>query len=296
MIRKPLPTHIPRCAFRTIALGTMFLCFAPGFIWSAAQTVVFNIECANAVDRGVRVERQDFTDAQVETLAHDFLREHGADKLISLLVGVDQQQILSSHHGVIRIIDSSEEDPHAGVAKEIESRRKSGPPTGPLARLIAIRGAGLLSITKNGVITERLIGGESDPTSLEQSGVKYKLLHLNLSAASEAVRGHCVLSVFLQTGSRLSVSGLVALTRRFQVLTGVQDVETNLRRDSWFLGDQKFPIMPAFSRDLTFRTHFDGRWRQCWVAGSKIRDQFVVDRILGHDSGDRPNFSAFTQF
>lgn len=252
MIRKPLPTHIPSCVFRTIALSTMFLSFALGFICSAAQTVVFNTECANAVDRGIRVERQEFTDAQVETLARDFLREHRANNLISLLVGVDQQQILSSHHGVIRITDSSKEDPPSGVAKEIESRKKLGMPAGPLARLIAIRGTGLLSITKNGVITERLIGGKSDPTNFEEAGIQYKLLHLNLSAGSEAVRGHCMLSVFLQTGSRLSVSGLVALTRRIQVLTGVPDVATNLRRDSWFFGDLEFPYIPAFAQDVAF--------------------------------------------
>ena len=253
--RPPSNTLIRRvlgCAFRTIALGTMVVSVAPGFTCVAAQTVVFNTECANAVDRGLLVQKQDFTEAKVETLASDFLREHGADKVISLLVGVDKQQILSSHHGVIRINDYSEEDPSSGVAKEIESRRKLGMPTGPLARLIAISGAGLLSIKKDGVITERVIGGESDPTNLKESGVQYKLLHLNLTADSEAVRGYCELSVFLQTGSRLSVSGLVALTRRLQVLTGVPNVETNLRRDSWFFGDQKFPVIPAFSRDLTF--------------------------------------------
>ena len=238
--------------FRVVALSTILLSFAPRLSCETAQAVVFNTECGNAVDRGLLLEKQDFTETKVETLARDFLKEHGADKLISLLVGVDQQQILSSHHGVIRITGSSKEDPSSGVAKEIESRKKLGMPAGPLARLIAIRGTGLLSITKNGVITERVIGGESDPTHLKESGVQYKLLHLNLTAGSEAVRGHCMLSVFLQTGSRLSVSGLVALTRRIQVLTGVPDVVTNLRCDSWFFGNQKFPVIPAFSRDLTF--------------------------------------------
>jgi hypothetical protein len=252
MTRKPMPSRVPGCVFRTIALSTMFLSFAQGFICLAAQTVIFNTECASAVDRGLLVEKQDFTDAKVEAMARDFLRERAKSKVISLLVGVDQQLIFSSHHGVIRIIQSSEEGSYAGVAKEIESRRKLGMPIGPLARLIAIRGAGLLSIRTNGVITERLIGRESDPTNFEEAGVQYKLLHLNLSAGSEAVRGHCMLSVFLQTGSRLSVSGLVVLTRRLQLLTGVPDVVTNLRGDSWFFGAQNFPVIPAFSRDLTF--------------------------------------------
>jgi hypothetical protein len=243
--------YVLGCGLRAIALIPMFLSLTPRFTCMAAQTVVFNAECVDAVDRGILVESQDFTEAEVATLARDFLQEHGADKLVSLIVGADQQQILSSHQGVIRITDSSEEDPSSSVAKEIENRKKLSMPTGPLARLIAIRGAALLTIKKDGVITERVIGGQADPTNLRESGVQYKLLHLNLSAGGEAIH-NCELSVFLQTRSRFSVSGLVALTRRLQTLTGVADVVTTVRRDSWFIGDPGFPCIPPFSGDLKF--------------------------------------------
>jgi hypothetical protein len=212
--------------------------------------VVFNTECSDAVDRGLLVDEQDFTEARVETLAREFLRDHGADKVISFLVGVDQHQILSSHHGEAHITDSSAADQYSDVAKELEKRKKLTMPAGPLARLIAIRGTALLSIKKNGVITERVIGGESDPTNFEESGIQYKLLHLNLSAGGEAIRGYCELKVFLQTRSRFSVSGLVALTRRLQALTGVADVVSIVRPDSWFIGDAAFPYIPPFSADL----------------------------------------------
>jgi hypothetical protein len=257
MARKRLSSnHLTRCPvgslLKLIALSAIFLFSATRSICLAAQTVVFNIECANALDRGLMVERDDFTEAKIETLAHDFLREHAQYKVISLLVGIDRQQVLGGHRGEVRIIDSSEKDPYSGVAMEVEKRMKLNMPTSPFARLIAIGGAGLLSITKDGAINERLIAGTSDPTNFEKAGVQYKLLHLTLAAGSEAVRGYCALNVFLQTRSQLSVSGLVYLTRRLQVSTAMSNVATNLRRDPWFLGDADFPLIPPFVRDLMF--------------------------------------------
>ena len=235
--------------FRTLALATISLSF--GDAWCIDQTVLYNNACQGNVDRGLLIARDQFSAATVEVLAGEFLRNRGGVKAGSLLIGVDEQQIYQGHQGVARIEESPAQDEHTRVASEFEQRKKLGRPSGPLARVTAIRGAALLSILNNGVLSEHLLAGETDPTSYDEAGIRYKLIHLNLVTGA-AASGYCQLTVYLQTRSAVSAAGFMSLMRRLQGLTGVSSIVGLLRPDPWSIGDPGFPIIPPFVGDLTF--------------------------------------------
>jgi hypothetical protein len=234
---------------RTLTLAAIV--FSSGNGWCIDRVVLYDKACQGSIDRGLLIARDQFSEASVRALAGEFLRNHSGAKAASLLIGVDEQQLYQAHQGVASIEEPRPRHDYARIESEFEQRKRLGRPSGPLARVIVIQGAALLSILQNGAVSEHLLAGATDPTSYGEAGIRYKLIHLSLVTGASG-SAYCQLTIYLQTRSTVSATGFMALVRRLQALTGVCNVVGLLRRDCWFIGDPKFPIIPAFVENLTF--------------------------------------------
>jgi hypothetical protein len=249
---------------------------------SAEQGRVFEVVCDGAVDRGIVVSRESLTEVLAERLANAFMREHSASRIVSLIIGVDREQVLRSHRGPVAIFDSASRDIHANVARELEERKKALN-SEPLARVIGFRGIGSLVFRGHGKVRQVTLGGDRDPAVFEAAGTQYQLLHMNLTRGGPAAKHYCQLKLFWQSaGPELSISGFTGVLRQIRSWGGPSNIVASLRRDPWFLADPGFPVTPWFAQDLRFPDPLT------WLSAPSLTCSFEGNRLTCGGEGFAP--------
>ena len=207
----------------------------------AAQTVVRSERDNGVVDVGIVIPPGEFRPAKIQKLAAHFLKLNDpALPLQRLIVATSQQALLESYyHG----------GPSPTAASTILEIQRTGTPTGPLARLLAVNGRAKLTLFENGALTDKILSGATDPTIFHDQGNDYQVLHFKLFGhGNEGDSGHRPsLRIFLKS-SQISISSCIAITTRIHRLTRSGTLTVEIRRDPWFLTDQQYPAVLAFSK------------------------------------------------
>jgi hypothetical protein len=203
------------------------------------------------VDQSIVIPKADFSLDRVRTLAQKFLQEHdgkSASLLRLLMVPDEASRANNLVHGI----------PGNTYASAVDLiRRAGGLPSGPLARLLVLNGGAKLSYLENGGLIEETLSGASDQTTIRDGNYSYEFLHFRLTKPRPGLRADkYFLDVYFKASPSVSVSSCV---RVFEALRQGMNVElsVHVRSDSWFMEDDQYPLVPAFTRALTIPTELE---------------------------------------
>ena len=209
----------------------------------SAQVVFFENRSPSVVDRTVVVPPERFSPDSIEELARQFLRDTARVALARLTMGTSEKSIMATMvHGspTINTYDNT-----------MATIRGLGLPEVPIARLIVVEGAALLSYRDKNGYSERLLAGAADPTHLRVQTTDFQLLHFRLTEPGPALRpDYYSLIVFLKASPKISIAACFALTERLRNLTRVAQLGVMVRPDEWFVGTFHFPAVFPFMKNL----------------------------------------------
>jgi hypothetical protein len=195
------------------------------------------------LDRGVVVGN--LNREQAKYMAQDFLQQEGKRNSIArLIIGLDRYSVdMNYAHGT----------PHNTYASTVADVERAGFPKGPIARVLAIAGQAKFSYLENGHLTEEVLSGTSgDPIVFHEGKYAYELLHFKLTAPRPgAIRGDpYFLTVYLKAPPSVSLSSFIRIYRMLSKLTRINDLDVVVRPDPWFMEDQLYPAVLAFTQPL----------------------------------------------
>jgi hypothetical protein len=203
------------------------------------------------VDQSIVIPRADLNLDHVRTLAKKFLQEHDAKSATLLRLLMVPDEVSRANNLIHGLPDST----YASTVGLI--RRAGGLLSGPLARLLVVNGGAKLSYLDHGALIEETLSGASEQTTIRDGIYSYELLHFRLTKPGPALRADkYFLNIYLKASPNVSVSSCV---RVFQTLRQRMNVElsVNVRSDSWFMEDDQYPLIPAFTKPLRIPTEFE---------------------------------------
>lgn len=213
-------------------------------MWAGqSQTVCFDVQSPLVADRGVVLPERDFNLRTVEGMSREFLAEMAPRmKLTRLTIGTSEDTVLRTWlHGT----------PNNSYESSKEEVRRLRLPALPVARLIIVEKAALLSYRDANGLTEKLVAGTEDPTRFRALGTTFQLLHLRLTKPGPALQAPCyVLSVYLKASPTVSIAACLAVLEQIRKLTAACQLHLEVRPDAWFLEDFHFPAVFPFQQNL----------------------------------------------
>lgn len=227
---------------------------------SQLRTSSPNIECTRTVDQSLIIRRESFQSDQLVQLCRDFLKRYGRDRgLRRLLIATRQETVNSAmFHGTRRITEHDPGQPAsdwaAGYDRTVAMIKYENLPHSPIARLIAIGDAALLTIRDGPRYSERIIQGTSDPTLMRDGTTSYRLLHFMVTVPRTGERNSYATSLFFKATPGLSAGSVARLTRRVADLVRGAQISVAVRTDDFFPDTWGYPAINPFVEPLTVPT------------------------------------------
>ncbi len=246
---------------RLVAIQLLIVIFAARTV--SAQ-VVRDQRGAGIVDRGIVIGAT-FDHGQVRRQALEFLHQEAAGASIArLLIAMDEQSLERNYgHGT----------PNNTYSSTIADIDRIGIPKGPMARLLAIGGKGKLSYLENGIVTEEILSDSPDPTIFHEGEYSYELLHFTLTKSRLRGEPH-FLTVYFKASPGVSMSNCVRIYKALRDLTKIEQLAIVVRGDPWFMDEQRYPAVPAFTRPLNVPNavqYMTGARVACSLVGDEVR-------------------------
>ena len=251
----------------------------------SAQTVLIDKEVAMVVDRAVIIKPEEFTPERVERLCREFLHTFGQDRgLRRLIIGTDEDTVsLALIHGsppVVVIEDSGGpansrawDDRQSAFNRTVETIRNRSLPRSPIARVLAVGDAAMLTVRDTRGYREKLLAGTSDPTLVRDGRISYRLLHFVLTPPGPALRrDDYVTLIYFEAKPELSVSSVARLTLRFKNIARGGQLNVAVRPDTFFAEYRQYPAVLPFLRNPIVPSSFQYLVRgtlTCGVVGDR---------------------------
>jgi len=216
--------------------GTLLACPA------IAQIVVFELSTTKVVDKAVLVRPDQFSRSTIETIGRHFIHGECAGRTLGkLTIAVDRMQLDRSlrHLGT----DLTYEKVTADI-------RRAGPPSGPVARVLAVGRSALLSIRDGTSLVEYVISGKRDPTRTRLEGSDFRILHFAVARNRTAAKSDNsdAVTVFLYAAPPVSIKSCIEMTRRIRLLIEAASLTIHFRPDTWFLEYEQYPDVFPFEK------------------------------------------------
>jgi hypothetical protein len=238
------------------------------------------------VDQAIIVGAEEFTDKAVERRGRAFLREFGPHRgLRRLTIGTSEQAIRLALfkpwprppvHAEALGSNTPTSDYAPDFYHAVQEIKTLKLPREPIARVLAVGTAAVLTIRNNGRFTERLLTGSSDPTATLQNGVSYRLLHFALTLPGPVLEpDDYVTELFFEAKPVLSVASAAALTRRWKSMAHGGQVGVDVRRDAFFPATWEFPAVLPFLNVTGVPSLFQ------YLTGGSLHCDQVSDRPVG---------------
>lgn len=152
---------------------------------------------------------------------------------------------------------------------------------GPLRmlRLVSMGGNTVVQKTDGRTVSRTVVRG-TDPTLFEAGGVRCELLEVYFNRLPRPIRADgqnpVLLHVYLKTSALPTIQAAEEVTRVIQHMLGHRNVFLNMRTDTWFIEDERFPLWYPFDTDRrppTFAQYKSRGEAFCIADESKIRCQ-----------------------
>jgi hypothetical protein len=230
----------------------------------SAQTVLIDKEVPKVVDRAVIIKPEAFTPERVERICQEFLNAFGQDRgMRRLIIGTNEDTVrLALFHGSPpgdpgtsknRVFD----DRQSAFDSTVEAIRNLNLPKRPIARVIAVGDAAILTVLDAHGYTEKLLAGTSDPTLVRDGTISYRLLHFVLTPPGPALRpDDYATSIYFEATTELSVASAVRLTLRFRRIARGGQLSVAIRPDTFFPESWEYPAVLPFVRNPAIPSSF----------------------------------------
>lgn len=204
----------------------------------SAQEVVFSRSSPTIEERGVVVPLERFNVASLEALARGFVAEMSSKKLARLTIASNKDDLSLS------LRQRSLQPSYESCAEEIRSWKV---PRVPIAQVLIVGGSAKLSYRDKSGLTERHLGGASNPPMLTEGKTRFEILGFFLNEPGPASKPtDYVLTMYLRETPALSISAGVSVSKRIFQLTGVNMLQTVVRRNTFFPENLHFPCIYPF--------------------------------------------------
>jgi len=244
---------------RLILFRTGFIAVT-SLVGLSAQTVLIDKEVSRVVDRAVIIKAEEFTPERVERLCREFLNIFGQDRgLRRLIIGTSEDTVRSAlFHGSPPAVEDTGgaaksrvfDNRQSAFDRTVEAIRNGHLPRGPVARVLAVKDAALLTVRDTRGFTEKLLAGTSDPTLVRDGRISYRLLHFVLTLPGPALRpDDYVTSIYFEAKPELSVGSVARLTLRFKDIARGGQLRIAVRPDTFFAESWKYPAVLPFVRN-----------------------------------------------
>lgn len=208
----------------------------------AGQTVAIEIRGGTVLHRDVILPRSEFSLGAVRAVGRKFLVEvRGRYRLARLHLGVEDRQLAFCRLGLA----------FSNYERVADFVKKHGLPKAPIARVIFLEGAAVLTYRGEKEFVEEVLAGGRDPTRIWVRGVEHRLLHFFLSGREDQP----ALNVYMKS-ERVSVRNAAALARMFQRQTGIRQVDVQVRWDTSFVDDPGYPPVYCFEKTPSLISKF----------------------------------------
>jgi hypothetical protein len=242
-----------------------FILFCAGFMPAtslaqlSAQTVLSDKQVAMVVDRAVIITPEEFVPERVERLCREFLNTFAQNRgLRRLIIGTSEDTVRSAlFHGSPPAVEDTGkakprvfDDRQSAFDRMVEAIRNRNLPRGPVARVLAIGDAAMLTVRDAHGYTEKLLAGTSDPTLVRDGKISYRLLHFVLTPPGPALRpDDYFTSIYFEAKPELSVSSVGRLMLRFKQIARGGQLRVDVRPDTFFAESWDYPAVLPFVRD-----------------------------------------------
>lgn len=220
-----------------------------------------NVECSRVVDQASIIRPEEFRSDELVQLCQDFLKRYGRDRgLRRLLIATRQETVNSaSFHGTQRITERTPTEPPSdsenAYNRTVAMIKYENLPHLPIARLIAIADAALLTVRDGPSYTERTLQGTSDPTLMRDGNTSYRLLHFWVTVPRTAAdKDSYATSIFLKANPEVSASSVARMTRRLADVVGGGQISVVVRTDDFFPATWEYPAINPFVERLAVPT------------------------------------------
>jgi hypothetical protein len=229
----------------------------------SAQTVLIDKEVPLVVDRAVIIKPEEFTPERVQRICHEFLNAFGQDRgMRRLIIGTNEDTVRSAlFHGSPlgdpgKVKTRAFDDRQSAFDSTVEAIRNLNLPKRPVARVLAVGDAAILTVLDIHGYTEKLLVGTSDPTLVQDGRISYRLLHFVLTPPGPALRPDDHATSIYFEATDLSVASVVRLTRRFKRIVRGGQLSVAIRPDTFFPETWEYPAMLPFVRNATIPSDF----------------------------------------
>lgn len=244
-----------------------------------------SIACSNVIGANVVFDKSDeglrtivavgedvLTVAGIEQAYKDLVSEQERSKLTFLTISAFENIAAASRY--IRGKGHTEITYAVAVKQLLEARSRN--PV-PMLRLVSIGGNTVIQKTDGLTISRPVMRGK-DPTLFSAGEIQCELLEVYFNRLPRAVRadGHnpVLLHVYLKTTPLPKVQQAEEVTRLIQQMLGHTDAFINMRADTWFLEDERFPVWYPFAparKPPTYEEYKSRGETFCIAVDTKIR-------------------------
>jgi hypothetical protein len=225
---------MPKMTTQRIVL--LIACQAVAF----GQAILWERQTTAAYSQGILVDKQQFDEGVIESLAREFVQTHKS-KLISVLTLYTNRQQMFYNQKPSHLFFN-------GWLSNLGLLRRAGADE---AQLIRLDQGAVLRIRAGATVTTRLIGGMSNPLDWEVDGRHFQILHVAVTNSSLFP-----IRVFAKALQPISESGVALLFERMNEKCRGEITHLSVREDPWFAQDIDFPVNYAF--DLTEPPTYEG--------------------------------------
>ncbi len=229
---------------------TLLICAGslPSLQGSSAERLFFSRDSGKVLSRAVVIPPDQFSLSALELTARRFMDGPAAGKSIAqLALGTDEGALSSSlFHG--RGTEGN---------SDLETRLSLANTTMPvpLARVLVVKGQGVLWLRDKSGFRQKVLHAGPDPTKFRVGGHSMRLLQIALTEPGPALpKDAYSLVAYIQCEGSISAKAVKKLTAVFFVLSAVDQLRLEVSPHAYFFEDFDFPAVFPFQPILTLPT------------------------------------------